>query len=255
MTKLRASMVLGAALLAGSVATASAADLHRGSIKDGYVPAAPMASSGPSWYLRIDGSHTRFDDPGMVENNVYDLHSTAIDNAWMLGGGIGHYFSKSVRGDITWDHMFETDARGTIGLAPAPFPGGTRNFGMKSDVVLANLYYDIDTRSRFTPYIGVGLGAARNVTTTGTVADICGCTGTIAGDTQWSVAGALMGGFSVAMRDRLHLDAGYRYLYLGEAHTGVITGTGVSAGTNSGDPAVKDIWSHQFRVGLRWDIR
>jgi opacity protein-like surface antigen len=126
-------------------------------------------------------------------------------------------------------------------------------------VFLANLYYDIDLRSRFTPYIGVGIGFAYNRTTTGTVADTCGCgfTGvTIASDSKWTAAGALMGGFSFAMRDRLHIDAGYRYLMLGDAHTGLITGTVAGGGGGqSGDPVIKDMWSHEFRVGLRYDIR
>ena len=140
------------------------------------------------------------------------------------------------------------------------FPG-ERKFGLKSDVVLANLYYDFDLRSRFTPYIGFGLGVTNNRTSTGTVTDTCGCSGvsgvSIAGASNWSVAGALMTGFSVALRDRLHLDAGYRFLYLGDAHTGVMTGTAPVAGAafTGGDPAVTDIYAHEFRVGLRYDIR
>ena len=139
------------------------------------------------------------------------------------------------------------------------FPG-QRVFGLKSDVFLANLYYDIDTRSRFTPYFGVGLGFAHNKTTNGTVVDtgnIGFTNAVIAGDSKWATAGALMGGFSFAMRDRLHLDAGYRYLYVGDARTGLITGTVAPLQNpgNDGDPVVKDIWSHEFRIGLRYDIR
>ena len=42
-------------------------------------------------------------------------------------------------------------------------------FGVKNMVALANLYYDFDTRSHFTPYLGVGLGFARNTTSAGHV--------------------------------------------------------------------------------------
>ena len=255
MSNLRA-ITLGAALLAGSVTAASAADLARGSIKDGYVPVGPAYSSPMTWYGRIDGGFARYDDTIMVEHSRYDLHTSEIDSTWGLGAGVGYYFSKNVRADITWDHRFETDARGTMGIGGGfPFDGGTRNFGLKSDVFLANIYYDFDLRSRFTPYIGMGIGTARNTTTAGSVTDLCGCTGTVEGASEWSVAGSLMSGFSFAMRDRLHLDAGYRYLYLGDAKTGQITGTGASVGTNSGSIAIQDITSHEFRVGLRYDIR
>ncbi len=264
MSKFRASMILGAALLAGSVATASAADLHRGSIKDSYAPAAPVSSGPSSWYVRIDGGHGRFDDPTMIEDGRFDLTGAKIDDTWTLGGGVGYYFSKNVRADITWDHRFEADARGSIpGIGLTPFPG-ERKFGLKSDVVMANLYYDIDTRTRFTPYIGVGIGFAHNTTTTGSVADSCACgfnSVSIAGDSKWSTAGALMSGMSINVRDRMHIDAGYRFLMLGDAHTGLITGNAIPAGggpaapAQAGDPVMKDLWSHEFRVGLRWDIR
>ena len=137
---------------------------------------------------------------------------------------------------------------------------------LQSDVLLANLYYDFDMRSRFTPYIGMGLGITRNQTTGGSVPDFndpCGCgfnNVSIAGASQWSVAGALMTGASFNVRDRLHIDAGYRFLYLGDAHTGTMTGTKAAAFTapqhpGAGDPVMSDIYAHEFRVGLRYDIK
>ena len=267
MTTIRALLV-GATLVAGSVTTAPAADLYGGSIKDGYV-AAPMPVSSPSsWYIRADVGYGAYDRPTMIEEGRFDLDHARINDQWAAGLGVGYYFSKSVRGDLTWDHRFKEDAYGSIpnaGLVDFP---GQRHFGLRSDVFLANLYYDFDLRSRFTPYVGLGLGFTRNTTTNGSVPDspphpcVCGFQGvTIAGDSKWSVAGALMSGFSYNVRDRLHIDAGYRYLYLGEAHTGLIRGTVIPAlgqpgmPAVDGDPAIKDLWVHEFRIGLRYDIR
>lgn len=256
MSILRATMLLGAALLAGSVATASAADLHRGSIKDTYVPSSHVAAGPMSWYVRLDGSYTRFDDPSLTESGRFDMFNASIDNSWGIGGGIGHYFSRTVRADVTWDHRFEADVKGTAGPAAGIVPNGTRSFGLKSDVVLANVYYDVDRGGRINPYVGLGIGFAHNTTTAGSINDPCGggCSGSIASDSQWSVAGALMSGVTFAVRDRMHIDAGYRYLYIGDAQTGVVTGTcpGVCA---PGNIELKDQWSHEFRLGLRYDIR
>lgn len=266
------ALVLGAALVAGGVASASAADLHGhrgGSIKDSYA-AAPVASGPSGWYVRADVGHARYDDPTMIEDGRFTLTNRSIEDNWAIGGGVGYYFSRSVRGDLTWDHRFKSDVRGSIpfvgGGQLTDFPG-ERQFGMKSDVFLANLYYDFDMRSRFTPYIGMGLGVTHNKTTAGSVPDFldpCGCGFTnvsIAGASQWSVAGALMAGASFNVRDRLHIDAGYRFLYLGDAHTGVMTGTKHAAfvapqfAGGVGDPVVSDIYAHEFRVGLRYDIK
>lgn len=248
-------MILGAALLVAGAASAGAADLggpYR-SIKDSYMPVAgPM-----TWYARLDFGWATHDAPVMVEGSIFDLTSTSIDDTWTVGGGIGRYFSPNVRADITYDHRFEADVSGT--KATGTFPG-VRTFGLKSDVILFNVYYDFNVRSHFTPYVGVGLGVVRHETTGGSVPDSgCGpCTVTnvsIDGESNWHAAGALMAGVSFALHSRFHVDAGYRFLYLGETRTGAFTGLVGGAPTTSREATVEDIHAHEFRVGLRMDLR
>lgn len=250
---IRGSIVVCAAMLAGSVASAGAADLNmgmRGSVKDGIMPAVEHRSV----YMRLDGAYGSFDAPVMIENGIYSLSDTAIDSTWSIGGGIGTYFGRNVRGDITVDYRFGADARGAI-IDPAATLPGMRRFGLDSTVVLANLYYDFDLGNRINPYLGVGLGVVRHKTSQGTV-DTCGCTtAIIESGESWSVAGALMAGVSVAVRSNMHLDAGYRFLYLGETTTGAVIATGTPLGAVSYDPTVEDIHAHEFRFGLRYDIR
>jgi opacity protein-like surface antigen len=185
----------------------------------------------------------------MVEDGMSDLLSPKIGTTWTLGGGIGRYFTSTVRGDITYDHRFEADASARW---EAPTYIGTRRFGITSDVVLANLYYDLDRGSRFSPYIGVGLGATYNRVTDGRVDGACDCA-TIAGDSNWHVAGALMAGISFKMLERMHLDAGYRFLYLGETKAASISNNTPAAPAYG--PSVEDIHAHELRIGLRYDIR
>jgi opacity protein-like surface antigen len=258
MASIRGSIALGVMMVALGSASAEAADLHNGSVKDGYIPAPTVVSEpvSSSLYFRIDGGHARYDDPIMVEDHIYDLVDTSISNTWSVGGGIGRHFGNGFRGDITYDYRFEGDAEGTL-LNHAATLDGTRQFGLKSHVLMANLYYDFNAGGRFSPYLGVGLGWARNITTAGTVSEDCGCTGTIAGDTTNSVAAALMAGVNVKLRDRLSFDAGYRFLYLGDAATGPVTAVNFATGAPdvvSEDPVVENIHAHEFRFGLRYDI-
>jgi opacity protein-like surface antigen len=142
---------------------------------------------------------------------------------------------------------------------------GIRRFGVKSNVALFNVYYDIDAHARIKPYVGVGLGFSRNTTSDGSIDIVpacvapATCVATFEGRSQYSAAGALMAGFTAKLHDRLSLDAGYRFLYLGDAHTSdvTITRTPVVPGapTASPDPIVHDLTAHEVRVGLRWDLR
>ncbi len=247
------AMFAGATLLALSApASTQAADLYGGSMKDSYIP-PPMMSAAPSWYFRLDGGYSAYDAPVMVEDGVDTLSQTSINGSWSLSGGVGRYFSENIRGDLTYEYRFEANAKGSQ-LNPNADVPGTREFGLNSHLFLANLYYDFNNRSRFTPYLGVGLGFARHTTSEGTITN-CNCTGTIDGETVTDVAGALMAGFSVALRDRLKLDAGYRFLYMGEATTGPLRAVFDGNNFTANDPTIENIHAHEIRFGLRYDFR
>jgi opacity protein-like surface antigen len=266
------TMLLGAAIAIGSVTGAAAADLGgypSGGLKDyGYQP--QVVANNPSFYIRLDGGIATHDRPVMVEDGVADLTETSMGKSWTVGGGLGYYFSRNIRGDLTWDHRFKADVSGyrfdTAQLAAADCTAsdplalvqtscyGTRQVGLKSDVFLANLYYDFDCRCHITPYIGVGIGFVRHNTTSGTVTNANGVVGDIDSATSNHVAAALMGGFSVKLRDRMALDAGYRFLYLGDTTTGAVKDR-QGAVTISQDPTIENIHAHEFRVGLRYDFR
>ncbi len=262
MIKLNGALAL-CALVAATAATtaivaipagpANAADLY-GSIKDDYAP-MPAARSEPRVYLRIDGGYGEFDKPEMVEDGIYDLFSEEIDGTWVFGGGAGMYFTPSWRGDITVERRFDAEAQGAL-LNTQTGIDGVRRFDIESTLVMFNLYYDFDPRSRFTPYVGAGIGWVRNETKDGTVElNHPDSSGTIAGATKDGAAGAFMAGVSLALLDRLHLDAGYRFLYLGDATTGPLTVTGGPNGPQtSRDPSVEHIHAHEVKFGLRYDL-
>jgi opacity protein-like surface antigen len=145
-----------------------------------------------------------------------------------------------LRGDTNYDWMDAGDLRGAF----------------------ANDFRPYD---RFTPYLGVGLGGAYHNASGGAIVS-CGGTCPYDGGTSWSAAAAVMAGFSlrldcgaataVSSKDapvyepgRLHLDVGYRFLYLGDAHTGNLT----AAAVPTPGPRLDDVMAHEIRLGLRWD--
>ena len=250
MTFVRGSLLMSVIVLVCTAFSAQAADIWRRgpSMKDdGYRPAIV---TNPTWYARIDGAYAAHDDPVIVEDGRFDLFERAWDSTWTLGGGVGRYFTSSIRGDVTWDHRFESDVRGTV---QGSCCNGEREYGISSHVLLANLYYDFNRKGRINPYIGLGLGTTYNETHSTTNQNAC-CSVAINGSDTWHVAGAFMAGVSMKLRQRLNFDMGYRFLYLGSVQTGhlsrIDTGTGVAAHVSA-----EDLHAHEIRFGLRYDIR
>jgi opacity protein-like surface antigen len=272
MSIFRGIAVTSAALMASTVVV-QAADLYghhggRGSIKDDHSYAAPR-SGCPSIYARIDGGYSGFDKPNQNQAGVDEYVYSKIDKTWNFGGGIGAYITCNVRADLTYDVRGGTDMSG---FNPNPYAPnyGQMKWGYESQVIMANFYYDFNMRSRFTPYIGVGLGMAHNefkagsgtvgagaleidpITLLPVASGAIGTRTTVAGNSKWSAAGAFMTGFVFNIHDRLKLDTGYRFLYLGDAKTGQ---TANSFGGTGGPIHVEHMHAHEFRVGLRYDIR
>jgi opacity protein-like surface antigen len=77
--------------------------------------------------------------------------------------------------------------------------------------LLLNAFYDIDTGSAFTPYLGGGLGVARITTT---LDDTCGCVTGM--NTRLAPAAQLGGGLRIALSEPISLDFGYRYKVTGD---------------------------------------
>jgi opacity protein-like surface antigen len=243
-------------VLAGAACTASiaAADGYPG-MKD-----APVGYAQPvSWYLRGDYSYSWMEGSELAMP-TFSFDSVAVDNTWAAGGGIGYHFGRGVRGDVTYEWRGSTEVRGTS-------PGNTSVFDLDTSLFLANLYYDFRPLARFTPYVGVGLGVAHHKTGGGGL--ICGQPCVYDGGSNRTPAAALMAGLSyridrgqhepTSIKDgpvaeepgRLHVDVGYRFLYLGDVETGNLAN--VTFATPG--PRLEDVTAHELRVGLRWDIR
>jgi opacity protein-like surface antigen len=115
--------------------------------------------------------------------------------------------------------------------------------------LLVNGYIDIGTWGGFTPYVGAGVGTSYVTTSNIKFANPNGVSGTYPGDSTWNFSWALMAGGSYAVTPNWSIDAGYRYLNIGNAYS-------KSFSTGGGNPSYKiryeDLAAHEFRVGMRY---
>jgi opacity protein-like surface antigen len=257
------SLMLGAVLAVAASSSVLAADLgDYGSMKDDMNVSDVSMSR---FYIRGDLSYSWMREGGMVERlygQDWEMSDTDIENTWAFGGGLGWYLSPNFRTDLTLDYHRNAEAHGiaTVPLSAIADPdqadyAGDWNskFNVQSTVLLANFYYDFGSRQDFNPYIGVGLGWAFNKTNGGTVLNPTGSTYDIDGANQTNFAWALMAGVTKDLGHGFNMDMGYRYLNMGDAHTGnIIDNNGLEIVDT--DPIVNDITAHQVRLGLRYDI-
>lgn len=261
-SKYAVRVLMAATFCAVAAAAGSAADLYggpgpgpgyggRGSIKD--YDAMPPPPPPSRIYLRADGGFvalTGSKGVDLVTSPGTVWSKTDYGKAGSYGGGIGIYLRPGLRVDFTYDHGTETDITAKYAAIK------TGRFGLSHDVMLANAYLDMPLRSdRFLPYIGFGIGVASNTISSGTIASSPCCaspTTTYDSNSGWNLAGAAMAGLTTRLSERVYLDTNYRYLYLGSAQSGAIKqgATVVSPGI-----AFDRVDAHEFRVGLRFDLR
>ena len=80
-----------------------------------------------------------------------------------------------------------------------------------------------------------------------------GTLGTAGNGDKSGMAWALMAGVGYEVNKNLTLEVGYRYLNLGDAHSGRIRNAFLNE--SYAPLKVKDIDSHDFRIGMRWNLR
>lgn len=197
----------------------------------------PVAVADTGWYVSVFGgaqwSTISADDSSPPGGQFFDFDS---DIGWQFGVALGANFTDNLRGEVELSSGAVGLPDVTISGGPAPFFDGdtyaVTGGSSSATYLLGNLWFDIDTGSGLTPYIGGGLGAGY-VTAEGTAA------GTPVDLSGWGWAYQVGAGVKVDVADNMALDLGYRYK--------AIVGAEVEGGAID---AVADVGSHVVQVGL-----
>ena len=290
----------------GSTVPALAADMHgeAGPYKTGSYPAIPVPAPVPvpetfSWYVRGDigvsvgGASPSFRETGISSSGYTSPVITETPSGWdrfgHIGVGAGRYFTRYFRGDATFEARTNSDLRIRGGYQnnyteQVPNnPAISHQVNIATDDLLANRayvgllngYVDIPVASRFTPYLGAGIGMVAHYTTrklnethTDTVTNsgviqapvVTGNGATDESHQQYGLAYALMAGTAIDLTSSMSLDLGYRFLHTDGGN--VYVARPVTGDTNDpykkGSPASTVSFSdsnvHELRAGVRYKI-
>jgi opacity protein-like surface antigen len=181
----------------------------------------------------------------------------SYDEPTILGAGIGYQFNEWLRFDLTGEYRTSQSFQFLLNQG-GPFGNFNNYTGRHAALLgLANVYVDIGNFYGITPFVGVGAGFAHHWITgfqdVGFIASAGGF-GYAADTTTTRFAWALHAGLGYAVSDSLKLELSYRYLNMGNVHAGVIDCQGVWAGCPRVDYTLRDMTSHDFRLGMRWTL-
>lgn len=211
------------------------------------------------WYLR--------GDIGITNQQVDSLQNVLIDGAinhqWLdepsftsgmsYGLGIGYQVNDWLRLDLTGEYRSGSDFRALDSFLNGAAVNTNDYTAVKREwLFLMNAYLDLGTWWCITPFIGAGVGFSNL-----TIANfrdnniIAGGGGWAPDQTETNFAWAIHAGASYAVTKNFAVEFSYRYVNLGDGMTGdEINLDGSNLVTNPF--TLKDITSHDFRIGLRW---
>jgi opacity protein-like surface antigen len=268
-----AGLTLAAAAAMGAAGPAFAGgDVIYTGVKD-YAAAVPVPAPvplpvyEPEYYVRFDTGASWMSDGTLEEyGSPMTLRSIEDVETMEFGSiGAGRYITPSLRAEIAIDLFSSAQIDGGgdetfIEIIGADTYTVARQESIKfeQDLGMFNLYYDFRNSTRFTPYIGGGVGVTyrqlkRTSSETATCTSPCVSPPDIPQSSStaegWDFAGALMAGLAIQVSDSIIWDTGYRYLW----QSG---GLSVDSPTLNGTSTVEieDIGQHQLRTGIRLNI-
>lgn len=190
---------------------------------------ATAADTIPGYYLGIAGGVAQRGDTDLTGSGI----NTTVDfeTGWVVRGNFGYAYSNG----------FRTELEGSYSASDVDSIKGAANGSGDSDAyaLMVNGLYDINLGWAVTPYVGVGVGAAR-VGADG--ASPVG--GSSINDKSVDFAYQGIAGLAFPINEKLSLTADYRYIATLDPSFTTRAGTDVDAEFNE----------HRFMVGLRWSF-
>jgi opacity protein-like surface antigen len=240
------------------------------------------------FYFRIDAAYSFSDsDRFRTDYDVYAPNAREDDGLSQFGRygiGVGAYFTHWLRGDVTIDVRNEVVGEAStmvsytdpvMGLAMRDVIADRIRY--RNGTLLFNAYADIPVTSRFTPYVGAGVGVVLH-SYSRDLAQLINCVDTLNDcnpatplfdppmthhfltgsdkDYAFAFAAALMAGVTTQIWSNTKLDIGYRFLHLdGHEFTHrVFDEVGIPNLITTRHVTIPDQNIHELRIGLRIDI-
>ena len=156
---------------------------------------------------KVKMTEAEYDNEDPEYTDIYDMFRDDMnDNTWgfSLAAGIKKELEKgAVRAEFEFSRKQPTSSYITAGYGEM---GGLK-FKTQIHSYMINAYYDFNTDSAFTPYIGGGIGLAKTKLSIAYGEE---------SDSHTNFAWQIGGGIAYAVNDNVSVDVGYRYVDYGK---------------------------------------
>jgi opacity protein-like surface antigen len=223
-------------------------------------PMMPVVEDFSGWYLRGDVGvgMSRLEQFEWTRNpsggaTNFAIETFSLGDSAFVGLGVGYEYNNWLRFDFTGEYRSKAKVY-AFGSYTTACPGGGTcqdiyDANFKSWVFLMNAYADLGTWWCITPFIGAGIGGAYNkFESLSDFGPQTGGRGFGRNSAEWDLAWALHAGFAYNVTKAFKVELGYRYLNMGSV-TDQIDCVG---GCAPDSYKLKNISSHDFKLGLRW---
>lgn len=196
------------------------------------LPSTAHAETYKGWYV---SGLANMSFQRNADSDISGLAKSEIEymTGWGLSGSGGYNWGNGLRNDLELvyrNSMVESVEPSVLGDG-----GGIHNFAL-----MANVFYDYDTGTRVTPYVGLGVGGSR--VDADNMRHIA--VNSVIDDTQYAFAYQAIAGFALKLEGNWSFTADYRYFATPE----------VDFETASGANAKTENASHNIMMGVRYQF-
>lgn len=207
------------------------------------LPAAQAgADAFDGFYVELRAGASFLEDADNDGPNISG--ETDFDVGTSFGGAVGYSFARHdfgypflrnfrIEAEVIRQENDVDDVTGTINISGSP---GQSDNEFLAHAFMANVYYDFETRTRFTPYIGVGVGGA--------IVDLEAGSGAnrIVDDDEAVFAYQARAGVAYELSPNAAITLGYRFLDTIDPEFRAVDGTELES----------EFRSHAAELGLRF---
>lgn len=212
-------------------------------------------------YVSAKGAFVKMENDSNVDTTYTTPSGKKINNAIANdkmsdeGWGIRLAYGAStpvkygkLRGELEFGWNDDTDESGTSSFKVKTPVDLKYNVETSVYSAMVNMYYDIDTGTKFTPYVGAGIGYAR-VESKVSLPEVGASKKSSDNNLAWQIGA----GVSYALNDNISFDAGYRYTDYGNVKDSYKMNVPPFVG--SFDASSKSsVTSHEFLLGARYSF-